>query len=124
MFYCTGGHGRTGTALAAMLIDGTWEAADSIDYIRKHYCDKDVETAAQEDALYLLEFKLNKRETPKKVTPDAPPPEKKLSRKERKRLLRERNAVQQSGDALHVDFEDVAAQEDTNHYNCTEWWRE
>lgn len=43
---CIGGHGRTGMVLAALVfvIAGT---EDAITYVRKHYCQKAVETAGQ-----------------------------------------------------------------------------
>lgn len=43
---CIGGHGRTGTVLAALVTHMTGEL-DSISYVRKHYCEKAVESATQ-----------------------------------------------------------------------------
>jgi hypothetical protein len=43
---CIGGHGRTGTVLAALVTHMTGEL-DSITYVRKHYCEKAVESHAQ-----------------------------------------------------------------------------
>lgn len=43
---CIGGHGRTGTFLAALVTFMTGEL-DSITYVRKHYCKKAVETHDQ-----------------------------------------------------------------------------
>jgi hypothetical protein len=43
---CIGGHGRTGTALAALVQVMTGEA-NAINYVRKHYCKKAVESKSQ-----------------------------------------------------------------------------
>lgn len=43
---CIGGHGRTGLFFAALVKQMTGEV-DAISYVRKHYCSKAVETAAQ-----------------------------------------------------------------------------
>lgn len=43
---CIGGHGRTGTVLAA-LVAHMGITKDAITYVRKHYCKKVVETQAQ-----------------------------------------------------------------------------
>lgn len=43
---CIGGHGRTGTVMAALVTHMTGEK-DSITYVRKHYCEKAVESATQ-----------------------------------------------------------------------------
>lgn len=43
---CVGGHGRTGTVLAALVNEMTGEA-DAITYVRTNYCHKAVESAAQ-----------------------------------------------------------------------------
>jgi len=47
---CIGGHGRTGTVLAALVATMTGEL-DAINYVRKHYCEKAVESKAQVDFL-------------------------------------------------------------------------
>lgn len=53
---CFGGHGRTGTALAAlMVVSGQFTAAQAIAHLRKDYCKKAVETASQEAYLKSLE---------------------------------------------------------------------
>ncbi|MEG2156328.1 MAG: hypothetical protein RRY07_00890 [Bacteroidaceae bacterium] len=44
---CIGGHGRTGTFLAALVADMTGDK-DAISYVRKGYCSSAVETTAQE----------------------------------------------------------------------------
>ena len=47
---CIGGHGRTGLFLAALYAHMTGEA-DAIAHVRKHYCEKAVETKKQVDFL-------------------------------------------------------------------------
>jgi len=50
LFYCMGGHGRTGTALALTYVTGMAISAQAaIHHIRKEYCDSAIETQAQED---------------------------------------------------------------------------
>ena len=46
---CMGGHGRTGTFLAALMVREGWAPADAIGYIRGGYCPKAIESASQED---------------------------------------------------------------------------
>jgi hypothetical protein len=48
---CVGGHGRTGTFLAAVMIHEGWAVKDAIEYIRGGYCNKAIETVDQEDML-------------------------------------------------------------------------
>jgi hypothetical protein len=43
---CIGGHGRTGTVLSALVAQMMGEK-DAIQYVRKNYCEKAVESAAQ-----------------------------------------------------------------------------
>lgn len=43
---CIGGHGRTGMVLSALVAHMTGEK-DAIQYVRKHYCEKAVESAVQ-----------------------------------------------------------------------------
>lgn len=45
---CIGGHGRTGTALAALLIASGMDATLAIATVRQHHCNKAIETAGQE----------------------------------------------------------------------------
>lgn len=56
LLYCIGGHGRTGTALCAlMLVSGYVETVtDAVHHIRINYCEETVETWAQEKYLYNL----------------------------------------------------------------------
>jgi hypothetical protein len=46
---CIGGHGRTGTFLASLLVREGWAPTDAIEYIRGGYCPKAIENKAQED---------------------------------------------------------------------------
>lgn len=48
---CIGGHGRTGTFLAALVFKATGET-DAINWLRKHYCHKAVESKKQVDWLH------------------------------------------------------------------------
>lgn len=52
---CVGGHGRTGTMLASLLIEDGVAAVDAIDHVRKNHCQSAVENKDQEDYLYWLE---------------------------------------------------------------------
>lgn len=53
---CEGGHGRTGTALTALMLTGKdWKTWDAIDYLRTNYCKDAVETQVQVDYLKDLE---------------------------------------------------------------------
>lgn len=47
---CTGGHGRTGTALACLLIasEKCKNAGDAIEFVREMYCESAIETKGQE----------------------------------------------------------------------------
>ena len=45
---CLGGHGRTGTALACLAVLTGTPANDAVAWVRTNYCDKAVETDAQE----------------------------------------------------------------------------
>ena len=48
---CMGGHGRTGTFVAALMIREGWAVTDTMAYIRGGYCTKAIESPAQEDLL-------------------------------------------------------------------------
>jgi len=56
---CTGGHGRTGTALVALSVAAGYSAVDSIAYLRGSYCDKVLETKKQVDYIINLSHDLN-----------------------------------------------------------------
>jgi hypothetical protein len=45
---CLGGHGRTGTALACLAVLAGAPASEAVAWVRADYCEKAVETAAQE----------------------------------------------------------------------------
>jgi hypothetical protein len=45
---CLGGHGRTGTALAAMAVLSGVPPDEAVAWVREHYCDRAVETPDQE----------------------------------------------------------------------------
>lgn len=50
---CLGGHGRTGTFLACLLVDREGRGAqESIDAVRSRYCSKAIETPGQEQLVY------------------------------------------------------------------------
>lgn len=49
---CIGGHGRTGTLLAALVSRMLPDVKDAIGYVRKNYCEKAVESAKQVDWLH------------------------------------------------------------------------
>lgn len=53
---CIGGHGRTGTLAAAVLVKSGMNATDAIAYVKKEYCTKAIETAVQRKVLYEYEI--------------------------------------------------------------------
>lgn len=67
-FHCQAGHGRTGTALAAMLIANEgYSAQDAVWQIRSSYCVEAVESIEQSMYLQKVDEYYNKRE----LDPDA-----------------------------------------------------
>jgi Protein-tyrosine phosphatase len=46
---CVGGHGRTGTALACLVILTGISPASAVDWVRRNYCPQAIETAAQRE---------------------------------------------------------------------------
>jgi len=48
---CAGGHGRTGTAAASLMIARGWSAEAAIEQVRSGYCSKAIEGKDQEDYL-------------------------------------------------------------------------
>uniref|UniRef100_A0A7C5RUB2 Tyrosine specific protein phosphatases domain-containing protein n=1 Tax=Thermomicrobium roseum TaxID=500 RepID=A0A7C5RUB2_THERO len=54
VFACAGGHGRTGTALAAMLIARGMSVEEAIEYVRRKHCPHAIETRGQEEYLRSL----------------------------------------------------------------------
>lgn len=59
IIHCVGGHGRTGTALAAILIAYSISAGDAVAWVRKYHCKKAIETLCQERYLDELDDLLN-----------------------------------------------------------------
>jgi protein-tyrosine phosphatase len=59
---CVGGHGRTGTALAALMLatDPQITAKESINNVRKLHCENAIESDVQEKYLAQLEIQRNK----------------------------------------------------------------
>lgn len=55
VMFCLGGHGRTGTALASLLVVLLkWGAEESIDWVQKNYCKKAIETVDQKKYVYMI----------------------------------------------------------------------
>lgn len=68
--HCIGGHGRTGTAICAMMIAvEKWTVQDAVEYVREEYCRHAVESSSQCDYLCGLDEELNDRE----ISPDQVP---------------------------------------------------
>jgi hypothetical protein len=66
--FCIGGHGRTGTALACMLIAGLgWKAKKAIAWVRSTHCQRAIETKRQEDYIFQIGAAMKKY---KKAHPD------------------------------------------------------
>ncbi len=60
-FHCAAGHGRTGTALASMLIANLgYGVAGAVDEVRREYCELVVESFGQVEYLKLLDKHFNK----------------------------------------------------------------
>jgi len=54
-FHCQGGHGRTGTALAAMLVaNAGYSPLEAVEWVRESHCEESVESPSQCE--YLLEI--------------------------------------------------------------------
>lgn len=61
-FHCQMGHGRTGTALAAMLVANVgYSAKEAVEFVRQEYCKEAVETFSQTSYLQELDTTFNKR---------------------------------------------------------------
>lgn len=66
LFYCMGGHGRTGTALASILIEVAGFDPDSaVKWIHKNYCKEAIETNSQINYLNDLWDKVTKAKSAK-----------------------------------------------------------
>jgi hypothetical protein len=53
--FCVGGHGRTGTFFASMLVaDLGWAPERAIKWVRERYCDRAIESKAQEQYIHRI----------------------------------------------------------------------
>jgi hypothetical protein len=55
LVFCVGGHGRTGTAMASLLVASGYTAQESIKILRENYCQKAVESKLQEQYVHQVE---------------------------------------------------------------------
>lgn len=55
LIFCLGGHGRTGTAIACLLVASGWTAAQAIHQVRTGYCPEAIENTFQEDYIQEME---------------------------------------------------------------------
>lgn len=67
LIFCVGGHGRTGTALACMLVAARWKHRDAKNWIWKNYCQKAIETKSQEKYITAVETSLDELRAAKKI---------------------------------------------------------
>lgn len=82
LVFCQGGHGRTGTAIASLLVVAMKYGADEATaWVRKNYCGKAVETWGQER--YVEKMDLNYVPKPKGEAPKG------MTKKEKKKQKRE-----------------------------------
>jgi len=51
---CVGGHGRTGTAIASLMVAMGSAPEDAIDWVHDHYCRKAIETQGQQNYIINL----------------------------------------------------------------------
>jgi hypothetical protein len=63
LVFCVGGHGRTGTAMACLLVASGYTADESIAIVRENYCKKAIESKLQEQ--YVHEIDEARPERPK-----------------------------------------------------------
>lgn len=61
---CMGGHGRTGTFAAAMAVVLGKGGQEAIDFVRKEYCDRAIESDAQEDLVLEVRYIMHPEERP------------------------------------------------------------
>ncbi len=59
LVFCVGGHGRTGTALACLMVVCGWTSEDAIAWIRANYCRRAIETREQERYILQIEQDLS-----------------------------------------------------------------
>jgi hypothetical protein len=57
LVFCVGGHGRTGTAIACIMVACGWTSEDAIAWVRAHYCPQAIETRQQENYIRMIERK-------------------------------------------------------------------
>lgn len=75
-FHCMAGHGRTGTALAAMLIaKAGYSSVKAVDFIREEHCKKVVESHSQCRYLHILDVFYNNADIESKDVPEPRPQE-------------------------------------------------
>lgn len=55
LVFCVGGHGRTGTALACLMVVCGWTSGDAIAWVRTNYCRRAIETREQEHYIDQIE---------------------------------------------------------------------
>lgn len=71
LFFCDGGHGRTGTALASVLVAVTGKPADeAVEFVRASYCKRAVETNTQVAYLKGLLLPEPEEQEPSGTAPD------------------------------------------------------
>lgn len=69
LFYCIGGHGRTGTALSGTLVEcSAMGAVPAVKFTRKHYCKEAVESESQ--LMYLKDIASIFAKTPVETEPE------------------------------------------------------
>lgn len=68
LVFCLGGHGRTGTAIACLMVACGWSAGAAKAWIRRNYCKEAIETQVQEDYISRVEqaFKEKKKDKSRK----------------------------------------------------------
>jgi hypothetical protein len=55
LVFCVGGHGRTGTALACLMVASGWSSQEAIEWIRTNYCASAIESKKQEAYIRAIE---------------------------------------------------------------------
>lgn len=61
LIFCLGGHGRTGTAIACIMVACGWEADTAMQWIWDNYCKEAIETKGQEEYVRRVDRVLNGR---------------------------------------------------------------
>ena len=65
LVFCVGGHGRTGTAIACIMVACGWTSEDAIAWVRAYYCSQAIETRQQENYIRTIERKDSSHATEK-----------------------------------------------------------